>query len=415
MFSLLSSPNNLSDSFIGTYWTLASLSVLFLLIFWLNHLFKHNSTKTLGNRTPGREWVNMGAHALCLILISSVLYAYPAITFLKGKAIIKTLGIVDEINDLNAGRIFFPQYYNNEKEGLINEQDNIAFLQNYSRSYSFYHLEKLESGIKHDSMNEKLWYSMIGDDAKINAAISSYLRVAKSYYPEYPYTINEIRKRINSKFENQLDAEFVENNMKMNYAVDRKIRKVTDAYCHFGFIVDYEFYLIWLLIVIPIVLLILTISRNVTIRFLLISIGIGLLLVIINSIFMGLFIIDSMNKSNSEFIVSTFFILWSVIFVFLNVQTYQQREYNAINAISVILFNLLLPFLPSIFMSIYVGSRTYNELYYDRFNVYQNNAEYSKEFLMTLSLYIGLFVFIISQQLYFKPLYERLWTMQKKQ
>lgn len=414
LFSLVSNPNGLSDSFVGTYWTLASLSVLFLLIFWLNHLFKHNATKSHGTRNPGREWINMGAHFMCLILISSILYAYPAMTFLKGKAIIKSLGVVEDINKLNAGRIFFPQYLNNEKE-YSNPEDNISFLQNYSRGFYIYQLEELENGLNRDSFNEALWYSMIGNDAKINEVITGYLKVAKDYYPEYPYNVNDIRKRISSNYSFNLDPEFVENNMKMNYVIDKKIRELTDAYCHFSFVKDKGFYFIWLLIILPIALLILTISRNVNIRFLLMSIGIGLLLIILNSVFMGLFVFSNMDKSNTEFILTTFFIIWTVILIFTNIQIYQQKDYSPFNAVSVVIFNILLPFLPSIFMSIYVGSRTYNEIYIDQLGGHNSNYQYDKETLMNLSLYLGLFVFIVSQQLYFKPLYERLWTMPKKQ
>lgn len=415
LFSLVSNPNGLSDSFVGTYWTLASLSVLFLLIFWLNHLFKHNATKSHGNRNPGREWINMVAHFMCLVLISSILYAYPAMTYLKGKAMIKSMGVVDDINKLNAGRIFFPQYNNNEKEEYSIASDNILFLQNYSRGFYIYQLEQLEDGLNKDSFNEKLWYSIIGNDAKINEVITGYLKVAKDYYPEYPYTIDDIRKRISSNYAFKLDPEFVENNMKMNYAVDKKLRKLTDAYCHFSFVNESEFYFIWLLIVLPIVLIILTISRNVSLRFLLMSIGIGLLLIILNSIFMGLFVFSNMDKSNTEFIITSFFIVWTIILIFINIQVYQQKEYNSINAVSVVIFNLLLPLLPSIFMSIYIGSRAFNDYYYDPLGGYNIDYQYTKEFLMKVSVYMGLFLIFISQQLYFKPLYERLWTMPKKQ
>jgi hypothetical protein len=196
------------------------------------------------------------------------------------------------------------------------------------------------------------------------------------------------------------------------------LHRQIDAYFRpiyrFNFLLEGEYYFGWLLVVLPILLISLTIFRNTALKFYFISIGVTIVLVIINAMFIGLFFSDYENKATNLISLMVFFAAWALVLGYMSTKVFQLKQYRVVNAYAVFLWNLLLPLLPLIFTGLIIE---YNKHLFNMMPYTESRSRYMDS--ETLNLWyqgmtgLGVFLFFTLQQLYFKPLYERLWALPK--
>ncbi|MDI1234752.1 MAG: hypothetical protein PSX81_10760 [bacterium] len=422
VFGLLVSNELINNDFLGFYWLLSILCMLAALIIWLFFLFRHNSTKQHGNRVWGREWVNMLSQYLCMLLISSCILVMPAVKLLDSHFKIQKGNDHEKVNILNVNAGFFPQneydlqaiYLPMDSMHLNAISYKLSCPSNYY-GYDSYH--KLDSNYLIYSAVQERFYGIQGKDS-IRQGVESYLTVLKSIGLSHPYSVQKITALIDDTLAYQRDLTFEDINTSINNAAHSIIDTDFTVISRFDFLLDRYFYFIWLIVLLPLTLLILTIFRNTSLKFFLITIGICILLVIVNSIVFGVFFNEYLNVGINIIALGVIAVLWTLVLFLLSIRVFYQKRYRIVNAFAVSIFNILVPFLPLIAVSLYI---LYNHQMYhwyaDSNNIQVCPSEYinssEADSFFTFAVYIGFFLLVVLQQLYFKPLYERLWSLPK--
>lgn len=420
-------PNeSLDNDFLAFYWLLAILCMVAGIIIWLFFVLRHNSTKQYGNRVIGREWVNMLCHYLSLLLITSVIFVMPFIKIVTSHIRIQSNHIVEKVNVLNVNNAFFPEN-EYELQQLYMPLDSlqqtvVSFKLGHSdNKYGEDSYHTLDSNFLTYDQIGPAFYEIHGKDS-IRHAIENYLSVIHSMGLEHPYSVSKITALIDDTLAYKRDLTFETINASMNGAIHFKLRPYFRAISKFDFLLEKAFYTIWLMLILPIALLALTVFRNTSLKFYLISIGVTIVLVIINSIFIGLFFSDYDNKGNNLIVLGGLFIGWTIVLSIFSSRVHFLKRYQVINAYSVFLFNLLLPVLPFVFTALVFGYFEHmNYMYRCTFPPYHEVVDfpYPKLDYQTVENWywwmacLGLFLLIVLQQLFFKPLYERLWALPK--
>ncbi len=182
------------------------------------------------------------------------------------------------------------------------------------------------------------------------------------------------------------------------YSFEQTIRKHFSVFRKLNYLLAPMFYFLWMLGFVPMGLLLLTIYRNVSIRFFLISLGITLALVLLNVLLLVVIDIDN-SWHQVESVMVVLFSCWAVLLFLLSSKGFIAPRYNRITAYAAFLLNLLLPYLPII-----LG-----------FLLLEKNDEYISGDEMTfylIAIHIsGMACWAFMQQMYFKPLYERLMAL----
>ncbi len=418
-FAFVFPDETMSSGFLGFYWLLIVLCALSGLVIWLIFLFRHNSTKQFGLRVPGREWINMSLHFICLTLISSVLFVMPAVKILQAHAAIQQKGLVEKVNVLNVNAALFPKNEYDVIPIYTPQDSNQIFIKSYNLngSYGYYgssDYRALDTNLMVRDRAQSEYYKIKGK-VKIAKAVHDFLLVAKYYGIQHPYAEEKIVNLYDDTLSYNRDLTFEAINTSMHNSLDNLVGKDFGPIDRFDFLLDVWFYFAWLLVVIPVMLVFLTIFRNTDVKFFFISIGVTILLVAVNAILVGLALFSgSDNQGSAMMTLIVFFSFWGVALAALSFVVFGQRHYKVINAYAVFLFNLLLPVLPFIIVQLLISYDEYYYVFVDENN--QKNwtilTKYSNEFRL-YSYLLGLILLFISQQLYFKKLYERLWALPK--
>ncbi len=420
-------PNeDINSDFLQFYFLLVSLSCLGGLIIWLVFLSRHNSMKQYGNRLFGGEWVSILCNYGCIILISSLLFMLPVITVFKAHIAIQANGIVEKVNILNTNRALFPgndfnyietvhDPYNNKYERgkqaikMKNETTYKIFAdyRNYPNQYGHHDYKYLDREYLTSDDCYFEFKKVRGRD-RIDKACRDYIRVAHELGVVYGFDANKIPALINDSLGYSRDSAFEANNELMNEQLSMKTTKYFKAINTFGFLFESLFYSGWLFISVPILLIFITLFRNLGKQFVLASIGITILLVIVNALLLFLVMKDEFENTRSMFgILELFFGAWTAVLLLVSISVYFQRSYSKVSAYCVFLFNLALPFLPAIFMELsFFDHSSYMVHDYE-------NSQRSWDFWMHWAHIGGLLLFLAMQQFFFKPLYERLWALPK--
>jgi len=417
-FGLLVSGEAMHSDFIGFYWLLSTLSVIAGIVIWLVFLFRHNSTKQFGNRIVGREWINLCTQYLCLLLITSCLYVMPAITIVKSHLSIQKDHIVERVNTLNVCGGFFPdgEY---DLQQLYAELDReqitaVSFKLNPAGTeYGESEYKKLDPQfLTYNEISEKFY--KIQGNANIKKGVEDYLKVLNSFGIAHPYSVEKITTLMDDTLAYKRDYTFEAINSATKSALHRQIDAYFRPIYRFDFLLEWEYYFGWLLVVLPILLISLTVFRNTAIKFYFISIGVTIVLVIVNAIFIGLFFSDYENQATNLISLMVFFATWAMVLGYLSTKVFHLKQYRVVNAYAVFLWNLLLPLLPLIFTGLIIE---YNTHLFNMLPYLESRGSYmhseTRDMWYQGMTGLGVFLFFVLQQLYFKPLYERLWALPK--
>ena len=417
-FGLLVSNVALNSDFIGFYWLLSVLSVIAGIVIWLVFLFRHNSTKQFGNRVFGREWINLFSHYICLLLITSCLYVMPFVKIVKSHLSIQKDNIVERVNVLNINGGFFPDgEYDLQQLYAVLDQEQITAvsfkLSTTGMEFGESDYQKLDPKLcTYYDISDK--FSKIQGSANIKKGVEDYIKVLNSFGIAHPYKVEKITALMDDTLAYRRDYTFEAINSATKSALHRQIDAYFRPIYRFNFLLEGEYYFGWLLVVLPILLISLTIFRNTALKFYFISIGVTIVLVIINAMFIGLFFSDYENKATNLISLMVFFAAWALVLGYMSTKVFQLKQYRVVNAYAVFLWNLLLPLLPLIFTGLVIE---YNKHLFNMMPYTESRSRYMDS--ETLNLWyqgmtgLGVFLFFTLQQLYFKPLYERLWALPK--
>ncbi|MES2616893.1 MAG: hypothetical protein V4613_03385 [Bacteroidota bacterium] len=404
----------LSYDFIGFYWMMVSLIMIAGLIIWFVYLFRHNNTKQYGNRTLGREWLNLLYHYCSLVLISSVIFILPFVFLWRAHHKIEQSNLVEKVNILNVNSGFFPEneysirsFYESDDSMQTGVVLYGASAQMYYGNYTYRTLNK--KLFDYDTISARFY--RISGKAEIKTAIAQYLDVAKKEGITHSYSVDEIAALYDDTLGYQPSGNFEVANMQFNSQIKDVIDQPFDAFDYFGFVFEKLFFNVWLLIFLPILLLAISMFRNLSLKFFLIAIGVTIVLVIINAVILGITLDDSSNLT-PYIVLPVFFIGWALFLLVVSIRIFSAKYYSAIEAYCLFLFNILLPLLPFVLTVCYVEYQIYE---FRHNNTLEEHWIYYTRYTFYNSAHIAtLLVFVLLQQLYFKPLYERLWALPKK-
>lgn len=408
---------NMDMDFLGFYWMMAVLVFITGMILWLIYLLRHNNTKQFGDRSPGREWSNMLYQYLCMALISSIMFAVPAGMMVKAHFYIQKDSIVEKVNILNINGGFFPSnnydyqtFYAPEDTFQNGQPSGFNASPNLMVDVDNYH--KLNPAVLQYDTISTIFNSIILN-GNIRQGVTEFIATVHSLGYTYAYSVDDVMKHFGKDGAYIPDNEFenYNDNLKWNFSKE-KMDRYFDVFRYFDFLLEGMFYYVWLLIMIPIALVFLIVFRNMSLRSFLISSGVTLALVIVNAIVMGI-LMDDVPEQDAIPVVMSFFIAWGMVLFFFSMRTGSAKYYDAVGAYSVYLFNLLLPVLPVILSALFIQLKIKEHVIVYGYEQDYWLRESFSDIMYTVHV-ASLIFFVLIQQWYFKPRYERLWALPKK-
>ncbi len=393
-------------SFYGTYHGFVSIIAILIMVFWLNHYRRYNAMKHLGKRVQYRELINVVSTYICIALISSTILAFPFFRFQIALHDNNTQTTIEDLNKLNLASGFLPSSeYDVNKEYAPSDtnQTKVVRLRLSARSpFSDWRLHDMRlTNFDNDSIIQNKFEKLIGKKEQILKVIDDYRGVLLKYGYNYKLTNAQLLSFFDvNTFTYNRNIEFEEYNQDLYYKINSKIDVELASITELDYIADSNFLFGWFICFLPLILLFITIYNNTKLPFYLSAIGVTIL-VFIFSITL-LVSLDSLISGNKKFItIFLFYIsIWLVMMFRYIMPIYNQKTYRWISQYALVLFNVILPILPLIYVMGYM------ELSH---NGYYNGEKYFKELI-----FIGFILTVLAQQFFFKPLYERLWAMPRK-
>jgi hypothetical protein len=404
---ILNNGSDISTDDVAVFLVFASLVVTGFTILWLVFYLRHNSMMQFGARTSGRTWVSMVCNYLVLLMISSTLFIYPGLMFLKFKKTIDYKGIIEKSNQLRLGIVFFPMDAIDEIEGSANQgQDSSERIRLYPGDVGNYQLNDFE---RIDSSFLNIYeisdaVRKVKTKEQLRLAVNDFLKASAYFGFQHPYSSEKICSFFDDSLYYHRNFEFETINRGLyfdtyglygnTFKFEQELLVYLLPVLRFSFMAEPDFYFYWLLVVLPIALLLITVYRHVSTRSFLISSGVTIILVILNLLFLFV-ILNPQDGENLEQVTATLFIAWTIALLILSFRIFTLEKFKKTNAYALFLLNLLLPYLPFILAALY--SETNNDLTHRQ----------EEEYLQTIYV-IGLSIWLILQQWLFTPLYERL-------